>query len=122
LAGIIATNTTIARPGASRHAAYSETGGLSGKPLAERSTEIIRHLYLQAKGKLPIIGVGGIFNAQDAWDKITAGASLVQVYTGLVYEGPKIAREITTGLQQLLEMNGLKTLPDAVGIAAKVTG
>jgi dihydroorotate dehydrogenase len=119
LAGIVATNTTIARPGGSRHPSYAETGGLSGKPLTERSTEVIRHLYLQSKGQLPIIGVGGIFNAQDAWDKITSGASLVQVYTGLVYEGPRIAREITTGLQQLLEINGLKTLQDAVGIAAR---
>jgi dihydroorotate dehydrogenase len=89
--------------------------------LAERSTEIIRHLYQQTNGKLPIIGVGGIFNAQDAWEKITAGASLVQVYTGLVYEGPKIALEITEGLKDLLAVNGLKNLREAVGISARAS-
>ncbi len=119
LAGIVATNTTVARPGGSKHATYAETGGLSGKPLAARSTEVIRHLYRQTSGQLPIIGVGGIFNASDAWEKITAGASLVQVYTGLVYEGPKIAREITSGLQDLLAINGLRNFLDAVGIAAR---
>jgi dihydroorotate dehydrogenase len=119
LAGIVATNTTIARPGASKSAVYAETGGLSGKPLAERSTEIIRHLYLQTNGKLPIVGVGGIFNAQDAWTKITAGASLLQIYTGLVYEGPGIALEITEGLKDLLAINGLKNLQEAVGINAR---
>src|SRR5262249_37340704 len=119
LAGIVATNTTIARPVSSQNPVYSEVGGLSGKPLAERSTEVIRHLYLQTNGKLPIIGVGGIFNAQDAWTKITAGASLVQVYTGLVYEGPKIAVEITEGLKDLLAVNGLNTLQEAVGISAR---
>ncbi len=119
LAGIVATNTTIARPAASKHPTYAETGGLSGKPLAERSTEIIRHLYTRTKGKLPLIGVGGIFNAQDAWEKITAGASLVQVYTGMVYEGPKIALEITEGLKDLLALNGLKHLQEAVGITAR---
>lgn len=96
--GIVATNTTITRP-ASDHAIYSETGGLSGRPLRARSTEIIRHL---AKSGLPIIGVGGIFNAADAYEKLQAGASLVQVYTGLVYEGPSIAREIVTGLKHLI--------------------
>lgn len=96
--GIVATNTTITRP-ASDHPTYSETGGLSGRPLRERSTEIIRHL---AKSGLPIIGVGGIFNAADAYEKLQAGASLVQIYTGLVYEGPGIAREIVTGLKRLI--------------------
>ena len=92
--GIVATNTTITRP-KSDIVTYSESGGLSGQPLHERSTEIIRHL---ARSGLPIIGVGGIFNAEDAFEKLQAGASLVQVYTGLVYEGPSIAREIVSGL------------------------
>src|SRR2546423_855220 len=86
LAGIVATNTTIARPEASDpgvRRVYAETGGLSGKPLRQRSTEVIRYLYQRTGGKLPIIGVGGIFNAEDAWKKITAGASLIQIYTGL---------------------------------------
>ena len=89
---------------------------MSGRPLTQRSTEVIRHLYRRSAGKLPIIGVGGIFSAEDAWQKIKAGASLVQVYTGLVYEGPSIAREITEGLSQILETNGLRSLTDAVGL------
>ena len=120
LAGIVATNTTIARPEATSESCrriYTETGGLSGAPLRARSTEVIRHIYRQAKGALPIIGVGGIFNADHAWEKITAGASLVQVYTGLVYEGPAITKNIVAGLQQKLAERGLKNLRDAVGIA-----
>ena len=120
IAGIVATNTTIARP-QTRDAAlqkiYAETGGLSGRPLRARSTEIIRHLYRQTNGKLPIIGVGGIFDADDAWEKITSGASLVQVYTGMVYEGPGVARKIVTGLRERLEIAGLKHLSQAVGLA-----
>ncbi len=120
IAGIVATNTTIARPqttDAKLHAIYAETGGLSGRPLRARSTEVVRHLYKQTNGKLPIIGVGGIFDADDAWEKITAGASLVQVYTGMVYEGPGIARKINTGLRERLEIAGLKHLSQAVGLA-----
>jgi dihydroorotate dehydrogenase len=118
LAGIVATNTTITRPqsqDAHLQKIYSETGGLSGCPLGARSTEIIRHIFRQTRGKLPIIGVGGIFNAADAWKKITAGASLIQIYTGLVYEGPTAAREIVSGLIQLLKTNGCKQFTDAVG-------
>ena len=125
LAGIVATNTTITRPLSSDERSghiYAETGGLSGRPLRERSTEVVRHLYLRSEGKLPIIGVGGIFNAQDAWEKITAGASLVQVYTGMVYEGPGIARSITEGLRHLLAESGLKSIPEAVGIMARAKG
>lgn len=88
LAGIVATNTTITRPETKSpdlQRIHAETGGLSGRPLRVRSTEVIRHLYQQSQGKVPLIGVGGIFNAADAWEKITAGASLVQVYSGLVY-------------------------------------
>jgi dihydroorotate dehydrogenase len=101
IAGIVATNTTISRPQTSDSMSqkiYSEAGGLSGKPLRARSTEIIRHIFKQTNGKLPIIGVGGIFDADDAWEKINAGASLVQIYTGLVYEGPGIAKKIVSGL------------------------
>jgi dihydroorotate dehydrogenase len=120
IAGIVATNTTISRPqtsDATLQKIYAETGGLSGRPLRARSTEVIRHLYKQTNGKLPIIGVGGIFDADDAWEKITAGASLVQVYTGMVYEGPSVARKIVTGLQVRLEIAGLKHLSEAVGLA-----
>jgi len=120
IAGIVATNTTIERPQTNNsmlQKIYSETGGLSGKPLRARSTEIIRHIYRQTKGKLPIIGVGGIFNTDDAWEKITAGASLVQIYTGLVFEGPGITKEIVAGLIQRLEMAGMKNLQQAVGLS-----
>lgn len=120
IAGIVATNTTIARPQTNDEGLqkiYAETGGLSGRPLRARSTEIIRHLFKQTNGKLPIIGVGGIFDADDAWEKITAGACLVQVYTGMVYEGPAIAKKIVTGLRDKLKNSGLKDLPSAVGSA-----
>ena len=120
LAGVVATNTTVARPSASDaelQRVYAETGGLSGKPLRSRSTEVIRHLFRQSQGKLPIIGVGGIFTAADAWEKITAGASLIQVYTGLVYEGPAVVREIVTGLQDRLRAHGFTTLAAVVGRA-----
>jgi dihydroorotate dehydrogenase len=110
LSGIVATNTTIDRPStASTNAIYSETGGLSGKPLATKSTQIIRHLSKVTGGRLPIIGVGGIFSANDAWEKLEAGASLIQVYTGLVYEGPGITRAILKGLMEKL---GEKAITD----------
>jgi dihydroorotate dehydrogenase len=94
LAGIVATNTTIEKRGLS----VQEEGGASGRPLTDRSTEIIRSLYKLTGGKLPIIGVGGIFNADDARKKFAAGASLLQLYTGFVYEGPLVARRICAGL------------------------
>ncbi len=114
LAGIIATNTTLSRD--NLHTSVQEAGGLSGQPLKNQSTEFIRHIYRETKGKLPIIGVGGIFTAEDAYKKIRAGASLIQVYTGFVYQGPTLARQINQGLVQLLEKDGLQTLSDAVGI------
>ncbi|MEA3443537.1 MAG: quinone-dependent dihydroorotate dehydrogenase [Bacteroidota bacterium] len=95
--GIVATNTTILRDGLSYSKEHIEslgTGGLSGKPLRERSTEIIRYISNKSEGKIPIIGVGGIFTAEDAVEKLNAGASLVQVYTGFIYEGPGIAKNI----------------------------
>jgi len=122
LAGIVATNTTVTRPPSEDPATvrvYAEAGGLSGKPLRGRSTEIIRHLYSQTRGRLPIIGVGGIFNAEDAWEKISAGASLIQVYTGLVYEGPALAKEIVAGLYRRLEEAGFSSLGQAVGTDAR---
>lgn len=121
IAGIVATNTTIARPqtdNAALQKIYAETGGLSGKPLRARSTEVVRHLHKQTHGKVPIIGVGGIFTADDAWEKITAGASLVQCYTGLVYEGPGLAKKIVGGLREKLVQAGFKHLREAVGTAA----
>jgi dihydroorotate dehydrogenase len=118
IAGIVATNTTISRPVSQDpdvQKVYSETGGLSGRPLKARSTEVIRHLYRQSKGTLPIIGVGGIFTAADVWEKIAAGASLVQVYTGLVYEGPGICRGLVNGLITRLQQKGQFRLNNAIG-------
>jgi dihydroorotate dehydrogenase len=122
IAGLIATNTTVSRPETADpqlQRLYAETGGLSGRPLRARSTEIVRHLYRQTRGALPIVGVGGIFTAADAWEKITAGASLVQVYTGLVYEGPGLARRLVRGLRRQLAAAGLSDLTQAVGTAVK---
>ena len=121
VAGIVATNTTLTRPETNdpkSKRAYEAAGGLSGRPLCARSTEIVRHLYRQTRGALPLIGVGGIFNDADAWEKITAGASLVQIYTGLIYEGPAINRQIVRGLLRRLRENAFTTLAQAVGSAA----
>ena len=118
IAGIVATNTTISRPqtnDSNLQKIYSETGGLSGKPLRARSTEIIRHIFKQTNGKLPIIGVGGIFSADDAWEKITAGASLVQIYTSLVFEGPGVTKKIVSGLIERMKKSGVRSLREAVG-------
>ncbi|MBM3833024.1 MAG: quinone-dependent dihydroorotate dehydrogenase [Verrucomicrobia bacterium] len=120
--GIVATNTTVARPDRTNselQRVYVESGGLSGRPLRARSTEVIRHIYRQTKGTLPIVGVGGIFAAEDAWEKITAGASVIQLYTGLVYEGPSVVKEIVSGLRQRLASAGLMHLRQAVGLAAE---
>jgi len=121
IAGIVATNTTVARPetgDAELQRVYAEPGGLSGRPLRKRSTEIVRYLYRQTRGKLPIIGVGGIFNASDAWEKIEAGASLVQIYTGLIYEGPGLASAIVSGLVAKMEAEGISDIRLAVGAPA----
>lgn len=112
--GIIATNTTLSREGLS-HANQGEAGGLSGTPLRERSTEVIRKVYQLTEGKLPIIGSGGIFTAQDAYDKIRAGASLVEVYTALIYKGPELLRELTAGLQECMRKDGFTHIMEAIG-------
>jgi len=91
--GVIATNTTIGRDGL-RSPVGEERGGLSGLPLRRRSTEMVRQIHLRTNGRLPIIGVGGIASPSDAQEKLDAGASLVQVYTGMIYNGPGLAREI----------------------------
>jgi dihydroorotate dehydrogenase len=123
LAGIIATNTTISREGLKTQVIektgnppQAEPGGISGLPLRQPSTEIIRFIYKESQGQIPIIGVGGIFTAEDAWEKITAGASLIQVYTGWIYEGPMMASRVLTGLLAKLQDHGLGSIGDAVGI------
>ena len=101
IAGVIATNTTISRAGLQTDPAKVDqlgAGGVSGKPLRERATDIIRYLHQQSGGAFPIIGVGGIFSAEDAQEKLRAGASLIQVYTSFIYEGPGLAKRINQGL------------------------
>ena len=122
LAGIIATNTTIRRDGlttqvvgATGKSVQEEAGGISGAPVRQRSTEVIRFIWQETQGRLPIIGVGGVFTPDDAWEKITAGASLVQVYTGWVYEGPGMVRRILEGLLQKLDKRGFTSLSQAIG-------
>src|SRR5205085_9729505 len=98
IAGIIATNTTTERKELrtpKRNVESFGEGGLSGAPLRSRSTEVVATLYRMTRGSMPIIGVGGIFTAEDAWEKICAGACLVQLYTGCIYQWPCVAREIT---------------------------
>ena len=120
--GIIATNTTVnrdnLRTNAGRVAACGD-GGLSGKPLKDRSTRMIAELYELTGGGIPLIGVGGIFTAEDAWEKIAAGACLVQLYTGFIYQGPRIAQEINEGLAKILAREGFTNLDAAVGYRAK---
>lgn len=121
VSGLVATNTTVSRAGLrtppERVAACGE-GGLSGAPLARRSTRTVAALHRLTRGEISIVGVGGIFNAEDAWEKICAGASLLQLYTGFVYEGVGVARRINEGLKTRLERNGFRSLDDAVGCRA----
>lgn len=116
-AGIIATNTTISRTGIASLVA-NEAGGLSGKPLQKRSNEIISRIFRRANGKPAVVGVGGIFDANDAFEKIAAGASLVQAYTGFVYGGPTFAADVNQGLVRILNARGFSGVADAVGIDA----
>lgn len=116
LDGIIATNTTIGRTGL-KSPAYltSETGGLSGAPLKERSLEVLRRLYARVGDRLTLVGVGGIENAEDAWQRILAGATLVQGYSAFIYEGPFYARAIHKGLAARLHASPYASLAEAVG-------
>jgi len=112
--GIIATNTTVERPEL-KSKYRTETGGLSGKPLQKRSTAMIRTLFAELGADIPIIGVGGIFNGADAYEKIRAGAAAVQIYTALIYEGPGLVRKVKEELANLLESDGYKSVSEAVG-------
>lgn len=122
LDGIIATNTTVSRDNLQTSGAEIErigNGGLSGKPLTARSTEVISKIYRYSKGNLPIIGVGGIFTAQDAFEKIAAGACLIQAYTGFIYQGFTFARDVNFGLAKILREKGFASLDEAIGTANK---
>jgi dihydroorotate dehydrogenase len=122
LSGIIATNTTIQRThlktkriAETGRLAAEEAGGLSGEPLRDRSTDVIRFLHEQSQGQMLIIGVGGIFTAQDAWEKISAGATLLQVYTGWIYGGPAMIGRVLDGLLQQLDRHQIKEIREAIG-------
>ena len=122
VAGLILTNTTTARPAGlvSRH--REEEGGLSGPPLVPRALAVLRLAYALSDGRLPLIGVGGIDSAEAAYARIRAGASLVQLYTALVYRGPRLVGEITQGLTQLLATDGFASLAEAVGADHRASG
>lgn len=118
--GLIISNTTIDRPPHLTNKDFiNETGGLSGKPLTNKSTQMIKDMYKQTKGKVPIIGVGGVFTGQDAYDKILAGASAVQIYTAFIYHGPPVVSKIKQELAQLLEKDGYSSVNDAIGKGVK---
>lgn len=119
LAGIIATNTTIARPDVIE--SEPRSGGLSGRPLRNRANEVMKFLYRETGGKLPLIGVGGIDSADAAYERICSGASLIQLYTGMIYEGPYLARRINKGLLALMKRDGIANISEAVGSAADET-
>lgn len=115
--GVIATNTTVSRPGLQGDPVAREAGGLSGRPLREMSTSVVRALYAELQGRIPIIGVGGISSAGDAWDRMVAGADTLQVYTGLIFRGPAMIREIVNGLAERTRGLGCTTLAQAVARA-----
>ena len=116
--GLIATNTTVRRDNLRtppEKIAECGEGGLSGEPLRHRSNEAIALVYRLTRGTLPVIGVGGVFTAEDAWKKISAGASLIQLYTGFIYEGPQVAQRINEGLAAILKREGFASLDQAIG-------
>jgi dihydroorotate dehydrogenase len=114
--GLILANTTLDRPSHLTQDFASQRGGLSGRPLKEKATATIRTFYRLTGGRLPIIGVGGVASAADAYEKIRAGASLVQLYTALVFQGPGLVGAINTGLLELLKKDGLSHISQAVGL------
>ena len=116
--GIIATNTTLSREGlrTGEHEIQEiGAGGLSGAPIKLRSRQVVSSLYRQLDGKIPIVGVGGIFSGEDAWQMILSGASLLQIYTGFVYGGPSVVRDINRYLLKQLQKRGLAHIKMAVG-------
>lgn len=112
--GIVACNTSVAREALGVSSPHP--GGLSGRPLTIRARELIRDIHTHTRGKIPIIGVGGVSTAEDAWLHIRAGASLVELYTALIYEGPAVVERIKAGLADLLRRGGFRSIGDAVGI------
>lgn len=115
---LIVSNTTIKRPNTLKSPLHGESGGLSGRPLFAASTQELKEMYRFTEGKIPLIGVGGIASADDAYVKILAGASLVQLYTGLIYQGFQLVPKILEGLVACMERDGFATIADAVGKAS----
>lgn len=113
--GIVISNTTVARPPGLKSPLAAEAGGLSGPPLFAPSTALLGDIYRLTEGRLPLIGVGGVASAADAYAKIRAGASLVQLYTALVYQGPALLGQVKSGLAELLRRDGFAAVGDAVG-------
>lgn len=118
--GLIVSNTTLSRPLDLKSPAQTEQGGLSGRPLFTLSTMVLARFYELTQGRLPLIGVGGIGSAEDAYQKIRAGASLVQLYSALVYQGPDLPARIARGLSALLARDGFARVADAVGVDVDV--
>jgi dihydroorotate dehydrogenase len=114
--GMIVSNTTNARPDFLLSKNKTEIGGLSGAPIKERSTECIRIMYQLTKGDIPIIGVGGVGSGRDAYEKMKAGASMIQVYSMMVYEGPGLISRIRKELAEIVEENGHKSVEEVVGL------
>lgn len=114
LGALVVSNTTITRPDLRSHYA-GEMGGLSGAPLRDLAQQRLRDFRTATGGHMPLVGVGGIASADDAWNRIKAGASLVQLYSALVYHGPGLARTITKGLEHLMQREGFSTIAEAVG-------
>lgn len=116
---LIVSNTTIARPETLTSGHSQEVGGLSGAPVKDMSTKVISQMYKLTKGQVPIIGVGGIATGQDAYEKILAGASAVQIYSSMIYQGPPVVNRIKSELSTLLEENQYKSVQEAVGKGSK---
>jgi dihydroorotate dehydrogenase len=119
VAAIAATNTTLSREGVEGHPRAGEAGGLSGAPLTARAQDVVRRVALRAAGRVPVIGSGGIMSAEDAWARIRAGATLVQVYTGFIYGGPGFPSQLNAGLLRLMERDGFGTIESAIGADLK---
>jgi dihydroorotate dehydrogenase len=116
--GIIATNTTMSRPSeisASEQALFAQTGGMSGLPIQQSSTEMISKIYKMTNGEFPIVGVGGIMSGEDAWQKICAGASLIQAYSGFVFEGASLTKQVVNGIDKKMKQNGYSSLDQSIG-------
>ena len=117
-AGVIACNTTLRRTNLRDTARAQEAGGLSGAPLTDLATATIRRVYARTQGRVPVIGVGGIASADDAWDKLLAGADLLQLYSALIFQGPGLVKAIHLGLLDIMDREGVKRLGDVVGQGA----